>query len=671
METSKKIITLAMAMAMIGVAQAEPLCSPQDKISLAKSGYSKKEIDAICANTNLGSSNTKNSTAPAKPSVTTVQKAPKPINTPLAINGKTGMDAHDAYQRNDFATARKIAEPLAEAGDPIAMRTLGRMRYFGKGLRKDELEAVSWFRKAADKGDGWAMYNLASDLQDGTGGLKKDLVAAESMTQKAITAGFSQGYRMLASVRSNAGSERGYTEALTEGIKAGSSWCMEQRGSDLIWGSNGAEKDINAGIAMLERAAQAGNKSAALTLANKYYFGSNGFPQDRSLSYKWYTKAAELYDVDAMLQLSALLEEGEVVPKNQAEADKWQRKAAEAGHSRAAWFEAEALRKKGRDQEAERFYLISAYGGNVNATYALGYLYGSSDSLSNYFKSVYWYLISKEIEPNADDKVQRANILARRSGDEFKNIPDSIDTEIGQLSKQLDAVKDKPWEDSAQQTARDAQKKVIGMLLEADAPINALITAMQSSDLPRNKQAYRSGYLQVARVLKAMRDKTGDKSYLPYAISALMMANLSTTPNPEMSAMATDFGDAEEALRIAAAASEKRLNNATFAIVARSFHVLSDEGGRWENSKALMDKYGLTIDSTPSYDKTTLLHMAIWNTDIEAINFQSVQKLVELGADINAKDSEGDTPLDYALHKDLFYISEWMKKKGAKSKDEL
>lgn len=671
MGASKKAFALAVAIGMTGVAQAEPQCSTQDKVSLAKSGYSKKEIDAICAKP--GSTNSSNADASAKPASTVTKTASKADNSPLVINGKTGMDAHEAYQRNDFVTARKIAEPLAQAGDPVAMRTLGRMRDTGNGLRKDERESASWYRKAADKGDGWAMYNLSIGIASGQGGLRKDLVEAEALAKKAVAAGFSNGYNAIANARIVAGDQKGYTDALSRGVEAGAVWAIEQRGYDLVYGDRGAVKDVNAGIAMLEKAVAGGEKSAALFLAQQYHSGHNGFPKDKSKSFKWFTKAAELHSVDAMLPLSGMLEDGEDVPKNQAEADKWQRKAAESGDPRAAWFEAEALRKQGRDQEAERFYLASAYGGNEMATYQLGYLYGSSDSIRDYFKAAYWYLISLEIEPiipgvTADvvDR-KRETVLESRKFDELRKLSDSVSDELARTADQLDKFEDKLWDYSAQTAAIEAQEKVVGLLLQSGAPINALDLSMNYTDISVNRRIYRAGSLQAARTLKLMRDQTGDKSYLPQAISAQMMANLSTSPTPEITAMATDFGDAEEALRIAAAISEKRLRNATFKIVARSFDIHSDSKGKWDASKALMDQYGVTVDSTPSYEKTTLLHMAVWNGNSDA-----AKKLVELGADINAKDSDGDTPLDYALeegHEELD-LADWLEEKGAKRRFE-
>jgi hypothetical protein len=50
--------------------------------------------------------------------------------------------------------------PGAEKGHASAMCSLGSHYWYGWGVKKDEKEALKWFRKAADKGHASAMYNL-------------------------------------------------------------------------------------------------------------------------------------------------------------------------------------------------------------------------------------------------------------------------------------------------------------------------------------------------------------------------------------------------------------------------------------------------------------------------------------------------------------------------------
>lgn len=47
------------------------------------------------------------------------------------------VDADEAYRRGDYQTALRLAEPVADAGDPTAQYRLGVMYERGKGLPQD------------------------------------------------------------------------------------------------------------------------------------------------------------------------------------------------------------------------------------------------------------------------------------------------------------------------------------------------------------------------------------------------------------------------------------------------------------------------------------------------------------------------------------------------------
>jgi TPR repeat protein len=68
----------------------------------------------------------------------------------------------------------------------MGMTQLGFMYANGRGgLPKDDVQAVSWFRRAADAGDGLGMNSLGLMYRGGRGGLPKDDVEAVSWYRKA------------------------------------------------------------------------------------------------------------------------------------------------------------------------------------------------------------------------------------------------------------------------------------------------------------------------------------------------------------------------------------------------------------------------------------------------------------------------------------------------------
>jgi hypothetical protein len=80
---------------------------------------------------------------------------------PAGRRNPDGVAAHAAADRGDYDEAVRLWRPLAERGDPDAQYNLGVMYHLGHGVPVDTRVAFSWYRKAADKGVGVAMGNLA------------------------------------------------------------------------------------------------------------------------------------------------------------------------------------------------------------------------------------------------------------------------------------------------------------------------------------------------------------------------------------------------------------------------------------------------------------------------------------------------------------------------------
>lgn len=62
-------------------------------------------------------------------------------------------DAEAAYARGDYATAFRLVQPLADAGERGARNAIGVMCFEGHGVPQDYGEAVKWFRRAVDQGN--------------------------------------------------------------------------------------------------------------------------------------------------------------------------------------------------------------------------------------------------------------------------------------------------------------------------------------------------------------------------------------------------------------------------------------------------------------------------------------------------------------------------------------
>ena len=82
-----------------------------------------------------------------------------------------------AYDKGDYKTALQEWRPLAEQGNAYAQGMLGFMYNNGKGVAKDDGQAVAWLRKAAEQGIASAQFNLGVAYANGEGVAEDDVQA--------------------------------------------------------------------------------------------------------------------------------------------------------------------------------------------------------------------------------------------------------------------------------------------------------------------------------------------------------------------------------------------------------------------------------------------------------------------------------------------------------------
>ena len=87
----------------------------------------------------------------------------------------------------DDVEAVKWFRKAAEQGYAVAQTMLGLMYYRGDGVPKDDAEAVKWFRKAAEQGYAKAQYNLGLMYYRGDGVPKDEAEAVKWFNLAAAT----------------------------------------------------------------------------------------------------------------------------------------------------------------------------------------------------------------------------------------------------------------------------------------------------------------------------------------------------------------------------------------------------------------------------------------------------------------------------------------------------
>jgi TPR repeat protein len=155
-----------------------------------------------------------------------------------------------------------------------AQNNLGHMYEKGKGVEKDAVQAVHWFRKAAEQGGAQAQYNLGVMYLNGEG-VKKDAVQAVRWFRKAVEHG-----------DANAQAHLGFMYGEGEGVK----------------------KDAVQAVRWHRKAAEQGHAVAQYNLGCRYGNGI-GVQQSLSEAARWWRMAADQGDVHAHCCLGQLTEQ--------------------------------------------------------------------------------------------------------------------------------------------------------------------------------------------------------------------------------------------------------------------------------------------------------------------------------------------------------------------------
>jgi len=158
----------------------------------------------------------------------------------------------------EIPSSKQIAEwrEKAAKGDAAAQFNLGIMYDFGRGVVKDEAEAVKWYRKAADQGHAKAQYNLGIMYAEGQG-VPKDEAEAVKWYRKAADQGVAEAQYNLGVM---------YASGL------------------------GVVKDEGEAVKWWRKAADQGDAPAQFNLGNMYADG-RGVVKDDVVAYKWFLLA--------------------------------------------------------------------------------------------------------------------------------------------------------------------------------------------------------------------------------------------------------------------------------------------------------------------------------------------------------------------------------------------
>jgi hypothetical protein len=196
---------------------------------------------------------------------------------------------HSADKKVRHDVAREIEKLVGRA--PI--------RVDGNGVEKSAETAVKWYTKAAELGNSGAMFNL---------GVCYKTAAASRRTPRRPSSG----------------------------TRRRPSWATRTRCSTWACATKRPRRreERRDGRQVVHQGGRAGQLGRDVQ-PGRCYKNGDGVEKSAETAVKWYTKAAELGDSDAMFNLGVCYENGRGVEKSAETAVKWYTKAAELGHSTA------------------------------------------------------------------------------------------------------------------------------------------------------------------------------------------------------------------------------------------------------------------------------------------------------------------------------------------------
>jgi hypothetical protein len=299
-------------------------------------------------------------------------------------------DAVGLYDVRHYEEALPVIRKMAKKGNREALRTLGKMAYFGQGMKKDPALAYESFYKAAIDLDIEAVYMVGRCLEEGVGIPANPEKAFEYYCASAVRGSIEGQLREAICHDEGIGTPKNEQKALqifvdlskkalhpyatyrigmaylngkgvakspenafswlNKALSLGSVDAMNQFrligtrskkddrtskdilaiGTDLFRGDR--PKDA---VSYLQIAAQEGEKEALLLLEEAYRLG-RGVAMSRETAFAYAQKGAELKDPEAMFRLGTKYEQGDGVLSSFPTAARWYEDAAKRGHSAAA-----------------------------------------------------------------------------------------------------------------------------------------------------------------------------------------------------------------------------------------------------------------------------------------------------------------------------------------------
>jgi TPR repeat protein len=274
----------------------------------------------------------------------------------------------------DIKTAMSWYRKAAEKGNPLAEDQIG--IYYDAGSGHDKAQGLEWYRRAAGHRDAVAEHNLGEMLTET--GKPQDLAEGTEWLRRSVEHGFEGSVDDLFSLYQNG-------KALPKKDSA------ENRKQGFEW---------------LENLANQGNPHAQMMLGISYWRGLIGLARDHREAVEWMTKAAEK-SAEAEAYLGWMRGQQTDVPTRNEEAVEWYRKSAGHGSALGQAFLAsmyeQGLGVKKDPVEAAKWVQAAAEQGDGGARYHLAELYESGKGVpKDKITALMWFILARSAGESHD-----------------------------------------------------------------------------------------------------------------------------------------------------------------------------------------------------------------------------------------------------------------------------
>src|SRR6266496_147077 len=243
---------------------------------------------------------------------------------------------NDYLEKRDYAMAMTWFRKAADRGNAAAENNVGWLNENGFGVPQNYAQALNWYRKAADQGSASGMSSVGWFYNKGWG-VKQDYAEALKWYVAAADKGDSYAENNLGALYEHGdGVVQDYVVAMAWYYRAANKGlALAETNLGLLYrDGHGVQQDYVKAASWFRKAAEQGNAKAQFYLGWLFDNGLGGQP-DYALAMNWYRKAAEQNYADAENNIGWLYQKGLGVEQNSAEAITWYRKATDQGSALA------------------------------------------------------------------------------------------------------------------------------------------------------------------------------------------------------------------------------------------------------------------------------------------------------------------------------------------------